>query len=254
MSDNLELRPIGQTEGARRAPPVAANAKLSRIATSEETPVTKSIVSPRQVYCLMVYYTILLISSVACIAILVWHVPEPALLFDASQNTGAPQVQATSTASQPLTPDQKATLTASQPLSFDQKRTKLLISMTFLITGAIVGSVLYLIQALFIYYVKEAKFDSRWLGKYYSAPWESAALALAVMSIVQGGAVFLGGSGIDFSAGKPFTVFGFGAVVGFGVREVVGWVGGVTKSMFPAPAGADTRSKIVRSNRKKKDS
>jgi hypothetical protein len=80
-------------------------------------------------------------------------------------------------------------------------------------------------------------------------PLESAALALAVMSIVQGGAVFLGGSGIDFSAGKSFTVLGFGAVIGFGVREVVGWVGGVTKSMFPAPAVATaqpTSRRVVR--------
>ena len=69
---------------------------------------------------------------------------------------------------------------------------------------------------------------------------------------MQGGAVFLGGSGIDFSAGKPFTVFGFGAVVGFGVREVVGWIGGVTKSMFPASADANHQSKVVRSNGRKK--
>jgi hypothetical protein len=115
--------------------------------------------------------------------------------------------------------------------------------MGFLVAGAIIGSVLYLIQKLFTFYIKEAKFDARWLGKYYSAPWEAAALALAVMSIVQGGAVFLGGSGIDFSAGKPFTVLGFGAVVGFGVREVVGWIGGVTKSMFPPPSDTNTPSK-----------
>ena len=249
MSDSLELRPIGQTEGASRVPQIAANAQLPRIAISEKTPVEKSDVSPRQVYVLIAYYVLLLISSVAGIAILVWsvvHGGDSALLFDASQNTGAIQAQATSTAGQPLTPDQKGQ--------------KMLISMAFLITGAIAGSVLYQNRELYRFYVKEGNFNHRWLGKYYSAPWESAALALAVMSIVQGGAVFLGGSGIDFSAGKPFPVFGFGAVVGFGVREVVGWIGGVTKSMFPvpapapAPADANIQSKIVRSNRRKKDS
>ena len=233
MSDSLELRPIGQTEGASRVPQIAANAQLPRIAISEKTPVEKSDVSPRQVYVLIAYYVLLLISSVAGIAILVGfvvHGGDSALLFDASQNTGAIQAQATSTAG--LTPDQKGQ--------------KMLISMAFLITGAIVGSVLYQNRELYRFYVKEENFNPRWLGKYYSAPWEAAALGVAVMSIVQGGAVFLGGSGIDFSAGKPFTVFGFGAVVGFGVREVVGWVGGVTRSMFPAAADANTQSKSRR--------
>jgi hypothetical protein len=253
MSDNLDLRPIDQPEGANRVPQIAADAQHPRIAISEKTPVAKFVLSTRQVYTLMIYYTILLIGSVACLAYLVSSVPNPALLFDASQNTV--EAQAPSTASQPKGAiEAQAPSTASQPLTANQKREKMLISMAFLITGAIVGSVLYLIRAFFRFYVKEANFDPRWLGKYYSAPWESAALALAVMSIVQGGAVFLGGSGIDFSAGKPFTVFGFGAVVGFGVREVVGWVGGVTKSMFPATADADTQSKIVRSNSRKKDS
>jgi hypothetical protein len=244
MTDNLELRPSGQAEGTNRVQQIAANAQLPRIAISEKTLVAKSVVSPRQVYALMIYYMSLLIGSVACIVILVWCVPDATLLFDASQNTATAQAQPTPTRGETATPDQKATSTAG--LSADQKRHKALISMAFLITGAIVGSVLYLIQKLFRFYVKEANFDPRWLGKYYSAPWESAALALAVMSIVQGGAVFLGGSGIDFSAGKPFTVLGFGAVVGFGVREVVGWVGGVTKSMFPAAADANTQSKSRR--------
>ena len=87
---------------------------------------------------------------------------------------------------------------------------------------------------------------------------------------MQGGAVFLGGSGIDFSAGKPFTALGFRAVIGFGVREVIGWIAGVTTSMFPASAEANTQStpvnksmfpasadanhqsKVVRSNGRKK--
>jgi hypothetical protein len=264
MSDSLELRPIGQTEGASRVPQIAANAQVPRIATSEKTPVTKSAVSTRQVYALVVYYTILLIVCMASIAILVGFVSDPRLFFDASQNQSltadqnrASEVQATPTAGQILidrASDSQTTSTASQTLYPEQKRKKMLISMAFLITGAIVGSVLYLIRELFRFYVKEANFDPRWLGKYFSAPWEAAALAVAVMSIVQGGAVFLGGSGIDFSAGKPFTVFGFGAVVGFGVREVVGWVGGVTKSMFPAPADGSAQSKIVRSNRRNKDS
>ncbi len=236
MTDSLELRSSGN-----RVQQIAANAQRPRIPISEKTSVAKSVVGPRQVYALTIYYMSLLIGSLACIVILVWSVPDARLLFDASQSTVTNQTQPTPTTGETVTPEQKATSTAG--LSPDQKRDKALISMAFLITGAIVGSVLYLIQTFFRFYIKEANFDPRWLGKYYSAPWESAALALAVMSIVQGGAVFLGGSGIDFSAGKPFTVLGFGAVVGFGVREVVGWIGGVTKSMFPAPATANTQSK-----------
>jgi hypothetical protein len=154
MTDNLELRPSGQAEGTNRVQQIAANAQLPRIAISEKTPVAKSIVSPRQVYALIIYYMSLLISSVACIVILVWSVPDPTLLFDASQNTVTAQVQPTPIPGETATPDQKATSTAG--LRPDQKRDKALISMAFLITGAIVGSVLYLIQKLFRFYVKEA--------------------------------------------------------------------------------------------------
>jgi hypothetical protein len=58
-------------------------------------------------------------------------------------------------------------------------------------------------------------------------------LALAIVSLIESGAIVLGGQGFDFSKGKPFAVFGIGALVGFGIREVVGWLGNVTKTMFP---------------------
>jgi hypothetical protein len=250
MTDTLELRPSGQAKDINRIQRIAP--QHPGIAISEKTRAAKSVFGPRQVYALVIYYMILLIGSVGCIGVLVWSVPDATLLFDASQSPvttqPTPTPGATITSDQKIqqTSAQKATSTAS--LEPNQKRDKALISMAFLITGAIVGSVLYHIQTLFRFYIKDA-FDPRWLGKYYSAPLESAALALADMYIVQGGAVFLGGSGIDFSAGKPFTVLGFGAVIGFGVREVVGWVGGVTKSMFPAPAVATaqpTSRRVVR--------
>jgi hypothetical protein len=49
-------------------------------------------------------------------------------------------------------------------------------------------------------------------------------LALAIVSLIESGAIVLGGQGFDFSKGKPFAVFGIGALVGFGIREVVGWL------------------------------
>ena len=114
-----------------------------------------------------------------------------------------------------------------------QEKSHLLASMGFLVSGAIVGSVLYQIRMLFRFYIKYPNFDSRWLGKYISAPVEAVALALAILSLIQSGGVVLGGSSFDLAQGKPFAAFGFGALVGFGIREVVGWLGNLAKTTFP---------------------
>jgi hypothetical protein len=149
----------------------------------------------------MAYYMALLIGCIAVIALLIWN--DGSIL--------------------------KPPASTDDPL--ENKR--LLASMTFLVSGAIVGSVLYQIRMLFRSYIKFADFDPRWLPKYISAPVEAAGLALAIVSLIQGGAVVLGGQGFEFSHGKPFASFGIGALVGFGIREVVGWLGTVSKTIFP---------------------
>jgi len=120
--------------------------------------------------------------------------------------------------------------------------TRLLASMGFLASGAIVGSTLYQIRMLFRYYITD-RFDPKWLSKYISAPVEAVGLALAVMSLFQSGGVFLGGQPFSMAKGEPFAAFGFGALVGFGIREVVGWVGSLTKTMFTSEHTTDHKAK-----------
>ena len=67
MTDSLELRSSGQAEGTNRVQQIAANAQRPRIPISEKTSVAKSVVSPREVWGLTIYYVILLIASLACI-------------------------------------------------------------------------------------------------------------------------------------------------------------------------------------------
>lgn len=120
----------------------------------------------------------------------------------------------------------------------DKVKPALLAMVGFVAAGAIVGSVLYQMRMLFRHYVTAGKFDSRWLGKYISAPWESVALALVVLSLLQGGGVLLGGEKFNVTEGNGFAMFGIGGLVGFGIREVVGWLGNLSRTMFPTESKA----------------
>ena len=111
----------------------------------------------------------------------------------------------------------------------------LLPGMAFLITGAIMGSILYHIRVLFHYYVKSGFYNYRWFAKYISSPWESAAMALVVFALIRGGLAMLGGPPAE-SAGSTsyFSSFGVGALVGFGMRDAVGWLSNLAQTMFVA--------------------
>jgi hypothetical protein len=166
------------------------------IATDKRAGDPISGVTERQVYALMAYYMALL---GVCIAIIVFLVVRNGPLIE----------------------------TPGDP-------SRVVVAMAFLVTGAVVGSVLYQIRMLFKFYITSPpNFDSRWLAKYISAPIEAVGLAFAIVSVIESGAVVLGGQGFDFSHGKPFASFGIGALVGFGIREVVGWLGAVTRTVFP---------------------
>jgi hypothetical protein len=182
-----------QVEQQTRGSPITAHKRSFEAA---------SVVTQRQVYALMAYYMTLLI---ICIALIVFLIARDGALVEVVPEGSLPK---------------------------DPSR-RVLGAIAFLVSGAVVGSVLYEIRMLFRFYIKSPNFDSRWLAKYISAPVEAAGLALAIVSLIESGAVVLGGQGFDFSRGKPFAAFGLGALVGFGIREVIGWIGTVTKTLFP---------------------
>jgi hypothetical protein len=106
-------------------------------------------------------------------------------------------------------------------------------AMVFAIAGGILGSVLYNIRTLFHYYLKKKEFNYRWLAIYISAPWESAVMALLVFALIQGGLALLGGlPATDNTSTSRFASFGIGALVGFGMRNVVDWMEELTGTMF----------------------
>jgi hypothetical protein len=115
----------------------------------------------------------------------------------------------------------------------DHIEPRLLALLGFVSSGAIIGSVLYHIRMLFRFYIKQGNFDVRWLAKYISGPLEAVALALAILSLLEVGGTALGGQPFDLEKSKTFTVFGLGALIGFGIREVVGWLGNLAKATFP---------------------
>ena len=103
----------------------------------------------------------------------------------------------------------------------------------YMVVGSIFGSVHYQIKVLYQHYLKKGTYDYRWIGKYISAPWESALMALVVFGLVRGGIGLLGGSGTaGTSPTGNFAALGIGALVGFGMREVVGWVQDLVGTMF----------------------
>jgi hypothetical protein len=86
--------------------------------------------------------------------------------------------------------------------------------------------------------------DHAWLGECLSAPWESVALAAVALSLIRGASFLLGGfaSGTVSTPTPPevakaygFVGFGAGALVGFGTRELIGWLRSLMKAMFPMP-------------------
>ena len=118
----------------------------------------------------------------------------------------------------------------------------LLRTIGFTIVGGLMGSLLYQIRVLFHFYAREKEYDPRWLGKYITGPWEGAGMAMVVLALIRGGVAVFGGSmGTDVTGASNFAAFGTGALVGFGMRDVVGWLESLVKTMFtvqtPEPEG-----------------
>lgn len=108
----------------------------------------------------------------------------------------------------------------------------LLRTIGFTFVGGFLGNILYQIRILFYFYTKD-RYDPRWFGKYITSPWEAAGMALVVLSLIRGGVALFGGStGTEVDAVNNFAAIGTGALVGFGMRDVVGWLGSLVQTMF----------------------
>jgi hypothetical protein len=108
-----------------------------------------------------------------------------------------------------------------------------LLTIGYTLIGGILGSLLYHIRVLFYFYAQKKCYDPDWLGKYITAPWEGAGMALVVLSLIRGGlAVFGGAASSDVTSTGNFAAFGIGALVGFGMRDVIGWIGNLIQTMF----------------------
>lgn len=114
-------------------------------------------------------------------------------------------------------------------------------AIVFAVVGGFLGSTLYGIRTLFNIYAKgERDYDPRWLPKYYTLPWEGAGLSVVVLALFRGGVAAFGGTvASDPTEVNSFTTFATGALVGYGTREVVGWLGGIIGSMFPEQPGKE---------------
>jgi hypothetical protein len=116
----------------------------------------------------------------------------------------------------------------------------LLRTIGFTIIGGVLGSLLYHIRVLFFHFAQKKNYDPAWLGKYITAPWEGAGMALVVLSLIRGGVAVFGGSmGTDIKGVNNFAAFGTGALVGFGMRDVVGWLGMLISTMFTINKSAE---------------
>ncbi len=104
--------------------------------------------------------------------------------------------------------------------------------------GGMMGNVLYSIRVMYQHYIKRRDYDPRWWGKYFSGPFEAAVLALVVYALLRGGVASMAGlsPAADIPQGQESTVMlsalGLGALVGFSIRDVVGWLQALSKTLF----------------------
>jgi hypothetical protein len=222
MTDEVDNLPGLQAESGQPAKPQAtgahaADGPIVATATGKLVDVTTARRYNRQVWIIMLYYVILLIFSI-------WFV------LDAFSG--------------------KFTLIGlfgvDMSTILDENAAQLK-AIAFTVVGGFLGSALYGIRTLFNVYAKgEKEYDPRWLPKYFTLPWEGAGLSIVVLALFRGGVAAFGGSvATDPSEVNNFTTFATGALVGYGTRDVVGWLGGIVSSMFPEQADSDRNSDDV---------
>ena len=126
--------------------------------------------------------------------------------------------------------------------NFSSTSAEILRTLGFTGAGAMIGSVLYQVRAVFRRYYNGQNHEHIWLGECLSAPWESVALAVVALSLIRATAFLLGGYvaggapapvNPDVAKTYGFIAFGAGALVGFGTHELTGWLRNLMKAMFP---------------------
>lgn len=155
-----------------------------------------------QVRCFVFYYSALLVLSVAALAWL-WQ--------------NAPRVQAW----------------ASTPWL-----QRLVLPLATTMLGGTVGNVLYNIRVMYQHYIKQRDYDPRWWGKYLSGPLEAAVLALVVYALIRGGVAAMAGLPVSEAPREDqmgitlLGSLGLGTLVGFSIRDVIGWLQQLSKNLF----------------------
>lgn len=114
----------------------------------------------------------------------------------------------------------------------------LILPLVTTMLGGMMGNVLYSIRVMYTHYIKRRDYDPKWWGKYVSGPFEAAVLALVVYALLRGGVASIIGlpPTTDLPQGEEGTVMlsalGLGALVGFSIRDVVGWLQTLSATLF----------------------
>ena len=108
-------------------------------------------------------------------------------------------------------------------------------AILFVISGGLIGSILYNIRQLNRFY-RQGAYNPRYLNKYITGPFEAAVMALVVLALIRGGStLFVNVDSVnlqELNATNMLAFFGTGALVGFSMREVVGWLHDLAKMVF----------------------
>ncbi len=104
--------------------------------------------------------------------------------------------------------------------------------------GGAMGNVMYNIRVMYQHYIKRGDYDPKWWGKYFSGPFEAAVLALVVYALLRGGVAAMAGLPMnmepptDAMGTTVLAALGLGALVGFSIRDVVGWLQSLSETLF----------------------
>jgi hypothetical protein len=117
--------------------------------------------------------------------------------------------------------------------------------LAFTILGGALGGVLNGVRSVVQNY---QGFSRAYMGKYITAPWTGALLALIVFALVCGGsAVFGGGLTVgNLTGAQSLSNFAIGALVGYGAKDVLVWLDARVSSIFKVPTAVpDVTGKSV---------